>query len=39
VICGIIDVNVKFTGDDEFMRSGSSERRVRINRREKWRMI
>ena len=27
VICGIIEVNVKVAGDDEFMRCGSSKRK------------
>jgi len=30
VICGIIEVNVKIAGDDEFMRCGSSKGKERI---------
>ena len=30
MICGIIKMNVKVTGDDKFMRRGSSERKERI---------
>jgi len=30
VICGIIKMNVKVTGDDEFMSRGSSKRKERI---------
>jgi len=30
VICGIIKMNVKVAGDDEFMRCGSSKRKERI---------
>ena len=30
MISGIIEVNVKIAGDDEFMRCGSSKRKERI---------
>jgi len=30
MICGIIKINVKVAGDDEFMRRGSSKRKERL---------